>query len=35
MLSVELAMSNERQFSPVDRLLMQADAAMRTLLLVI
>lgn len=25
-------MSNERQFSPVDRLLMQADAAMRTLL---
>ena len=25
-------MSNERQFSPVDRLLIQADAAMRTLL---
>ena len=25
-------MSNERQFSPVDRLLMQADTAMRTLL---
>lgn len=25
-------MSNERQFSPLDRLLMQADAAMRTLL---
>src|SRR5690606_30590728 len=31
-LFAEMAMTSERQFSPLDRLLMQADAAMRTLL---
>jgi ubiquinone biosynthesis monooxygenase Coq7 len=31
-LSAEIAMTSERQFSPIDRLLIQADAAMRTLL---